>query len=148
MSYTLGEAAKESGFSKPTLSRAIKKGALSAKRLDDGSYQIDPSELQRWNESNGHRNASVKRIATAPETPETPIEAGALQAELDALRKEKLDRLESRISELEQERDDWKEQAQRLALRAPVTDPAPEPVQKSPQEPRGWLQRLFGHQTA
>ncbi len=47
-SYTLGEAAKAVGFSKTTLSRAIKKGNLSAKRLDDGSYKIDAAELERW----------------------------------------------------------------------------------------------------
>ena len=69
MSYTLGEAAKAVGFSKPTLSRAIKNGKLSAKRLDDGSYSIDPAELERWKDANGHRNGAVKRIATPTETP-------------------------------------------------------------------------------
>ena len=56
MSYTLGEAAKAVGFSKPTLSRAIKSGKLSARRLDDGSYSVDASELERWKDANGHRN--------------------------------------------------------------------------------------------
>ena len=74
MSYTLGEAAKAVGFSKPTLSRAIKNGKLSAIRLDDGSYSIDAAELERWKDANGHRNGAVKRIATPAETPETPSE--------------------------------------------------------------------------
>lgn len=143
MSYTLGEAAKHSGFSKPTLSRAIKKGALSAKRLDDGSYQIDPSELERWNDSNGHRNGSVTRILTSPETQETPAETDLLQAEVQSLRKEKIERLESLVASLERERDDWKEQAQRLALRAPVVAPqpapTPEPARLSPQKATGGL---------
>lgn len=71
MSYTLGEAAKVVGFSKPTLSRAIKNGKLSARRLDDGSYSIDAAELERWRDANGHRNGAVKRIAIPSETPES-----------------------------------------------------------------------------
>ena len=86
MSYTLGEAAKAAGFSKPTLSRAIKNGKLSAKRLDDGSYSIDAAELERWKDANGHRNGAVKRIATPSKTPETPSETSALQAEVEKLR--------------------------------------------------------------
>jgi len=62
MSYTLGEAAKAVGFSKPTLSRAIKSGKLSARRLDDGSYSVDASELERWKDANGHRSRDMKRI--------------------------------------------------------------------------------------
>ena len=68
-----GEAAKAVGFSKPTLSRAIKNGKLSAKRLDDGSYSIDAAELERWKDANGHRNGAVKRIATLDEAHETPM---------------------------------------------------------------------------
>jgi hypothetical protein len=47
MSYTLGQAAKATGRSKPTIQRAIKSGAISAAKSDDGSYEIDPSELHR-----------------------------------------------------------------------------------------------------
>src|SRR4051812_19515877 len=45
---TLGNAAKQLGISKPTLSKAIAKGHLSATRREDGSFAIDPSELVRW----------------------------------------------------------------------------------------------------
>jgi excisionase family DNA binding protein len=47
MGYSLGEAAKELGVSKPTVQRAIKAGRLSATRREDGSYDIDPAELCR-----------------------------------------------------------------------------------------------------
>ena len=44
--FTLGTAAKHVGKSKPTISKAIKDGKLSATKV--GSvYQIDPSELAR-----------------------------------------------------------------------------------------------------
>ena len=45
--YTLGEAARASGKSKPTIAKAIKTGRVSAIRQPDGSYQIDPAELHR-----------------------------------------------------------------------------------------------------
>lgn len=40
---TLGQAAKEVWRSKTALTNAIKSGRLSANKLDDGSYSIDPS---------------------------------------------------------------------------------------------------------
>jgi hypothetical protein len=45
--YSLAQAAKAAGKSKPTIARAIKAGKLSATRGEDGSYTIDPSELAR-----------------------------------------------------------------------------------------------------
>jgi hypothetical protein len=45
--YSLAQAAKAVGKSKPTIARAIKAGKLSAGRGDDGSYVIDPAELAR-----------------------------------------------------------------------------------------------------
>lgn len=47
MQLTVGQASKEIGKAKTTVSRAIKKGKLSAKKNDDGSYSIDPAELFR-----------------------------------------------------------------------------------------------------
>jgi hypothetical protein len=45
--FSLAQAAKAAGKSKPTVARAIKAGRLSATRGEDGSYAIDPSELAR-----------------------------------------------------------------------------------------------------
>lgn len=45
--FTLGEAAKVAGVSKPTLSKAINVGRLSAEKQSDGSYRIQPAELFR-----------------------------------------------------------------------------------------------------
>ena len=52
---TLGNAAKQLGVSKPTLSKAISRGHLSATRREDGSFSIDPAELMRWWESSRQR---------------------------------------------------------------------------------------------
>jgi excisionase family DNA binding protein len=45
--FTLGEAAKQAQVSKPTLSKAVKDGRLSAEKQPDGSYRIQPAELFR-----------------------------------------------------------------------------------------------------
>jgi len=145
MSYTLGEAAKAAGFSKPTISRAIKNGKMSAKRLDDGSYSIDPSELERWKDANGHRNAKKKRIVTQGETPETPIQNSALQAEVEALR-ERIKSGEMERGFLEQRVEDLKERAERAErkedqLHALLADLRP----KASDAPRkGFFGRILG----
>jgi hypothetical protein len=48
MKFSLGQAAKETGLDKSTISRAIKSGRLSAQRKEGGGgYAIDPAELFR-----------------------------------------------------------------------------------------------------
>lgn len=132
--YTVGAAAKASGFSKATISRAIKSGQMSAKRQDDQSYAIDPSELQRWIDSNSHRNTSVKRIATLQETPVTPPEEGALQAEIAGLR-QLADERQRTIDDLRTRLDT--EGEERRKLTAMLTD------QRT--KPKGFWSRLLGN---
>lgn len=155
MSYTLGEAAKAVGFSKPTLSRAIKNGKLSAKKLEDGSYQIDASELERWKDGNGHRNGSVKRIITLKDTPVTPTEthdSSELQIEVATLREQLRSAetargfLEERVSDLQgrAERAEAKEDkllALISDLRPREAAPVPAPASASR---RGLWARLTG----
>ena len=47
MSWSVSRAARETGLSKSTISRAIKSGRISATRQHDGSYLIEPAELFR-----------------------------------------------------------------------------------------------------
>ena len=47
MKYSLSEAASATGKNKTTIQRAIKNGKISASKGDNGSYEIDPSELHR-----------------------------------------------------------------------------------------------------
>ena len=154
MSYTLGEAAKAANFSKPTLSRAIKNGKLSARRLDDGSYQIDPAELERWKDSNGHRNSSKKRSVTLEVTPETAFETrdfSELQIEVVTLR-EQLRSAETARGFLEERVADLQARAGRaeakedklLALIADLRPREPEPVPAAPSPRRSLWARLTG----
>lgn len=47
MSYSLKQAAEAARKSKPTILRAIQSGKVSAKKDDNGEWQIDPAELHR-----------------------------------------------------------------------------------------------------
>jgi excisionase family DNA binding protein len=79
VSYTLGQAAKSVGRSKPTLAKAIKTGRLSAVRADDGSYRIDPAELHRVYPITGEPAGTMQRSDTPP------VET-AIPGELEGLR--------------------------------------------------------------
>lgn len=102
---TLGQAAKEVGLSKPTLSEAIKKGRLSA-RKEGNQYQIDPAELFRvW--PKGSPKAEPESAGSAL------VQQAVLEVKLEAsernneqLRTEKR-KLESLLDDAHSERDKW-----------------------------------------
>lgn len=80
MKITVGQAAKETGKSKSTISRAIKSGRLSAAK-DGTGFLIDPSELFRV------YGAPVAQPMTQPraQPPETQAtEIAVLRAQLEA----------------------------------------------------------------
>lgn len=103
----IGEAAKVAGVSKSTLLRAVKKGKISASRNDAGAFMFDPSELARV-----YPGASVTQVKSKQmEHYEVASEAP------DAL----VLQLRQQLSDMREDRDAWREQAQRLALVAPTT---------------------------
>ena len=111
MKLTMGQAAKESGISKATLSRAIKSGRLSAVPNDRHGFDIDPAELFRAfprNTGNGSGNSAVKQSVTPPVTGDEP---GTLQAQIEGLR-EILRRADLAADELRTDRDHWRKQAE------------------------------------
>lgn len=121
MKLTMGQAAKQVNCSKATLSRAIKEGRLSAEKREDGSYAIDPSELQRYADAAEHRllretvsepsKTGLMMRSTIPvATGETPDETGGLQVELAVLR----ERLKVLEAERERERRQVEEQIEDL----------------------------------
>lgn len=120
MAYSIGEAAKAVGVSKSTLSRAVKNGRVSATRLDDGSYSIDPAELHRVYPPVASATVADAKNDAMRNPEEYPSATVLLQAEVAALREQ--------VTELREERNAWREQAQRLAL----TD------QRSASQPGFW----------
>ena len=150
---TFGNAAKQLGISKPTLSKAIAKGQLSAARREDGSFAIDPSELVRWWDGVKHRFQPQPVVefqrATPSENsetangngvadhqpgngvnrdPEVAARLAALEAEVKVLR-ELVAEVKSSRDDAKQTADQWRVQAERLTMVLPA------PNKKSEVEP-------------
>lgn len=103
MAYTLGEAAKAAGKSKPTILNAIKTGKISAKKDEQQRWQIEPVELHRVYPPTDQFNS--KRDVLDNHT-----EPAVLQAEINGL-KAQLELLKSEHEDLRSERDFWRQQA-------------------------------------
>lgn len=137
MKYTLGTAARAIGKSKSTLSRDIRDGRISAKRMENGSFEIDPAELHRVYapvSSEQVEARSSERLAT----PESDSENRALQAEIQGLREH--------LALLKNERDDLRrrldiEGEERRRLTYLLTDTRPPQTTATPSG--GWWTRLF-----
>lgn len=115
MRYTLGTAAKATGKTKTTIQRAIKSGKISAEKLSDGGYSIDPSELHRifppLLDDTISRNPILDTTRPQDETPGLRAKIEALEAML-AREREALD-------EVRADRDAWKQQATALLAAPP-----------------------------
>jgi hypothetical protein len=93
--YTLRTAAKATGISRATIHRAIQSGKISARRKDDGFFEIDPAELHRvyapvsFSASRGPL-ARPGAVPAAPPPPEEPpalaVEKARLEAEIAGLK--------------------------------------------------------------
>lgn len=133
MKLSASQAAKETGKSIPTITRAIKSGKLSATKTDTGGFEIDPAELFRVFEP---------LTQAANDTPEkleieTPIVTSALEVEIKMLR----ERLADKDSEIDHLRGLLDAEAdERRKLTRLLTDqtarPAPAAVADAPK--RSW----------
>jgi hypothetical protein len=129
-----GQAAKATGKSVPTITRAIRNGRIAAKKTDQGGFEIDPSALFKIfppvtpagdvvakptspaplappNLVKGkvrlyRASTPAKVVSNVTVTHETPSTAHALQG--------KLKLLEEALTEAKAERDAWRQQAERL----------------------------------
>jgi hypothetical protein len=138
---SLAKAASLAGTSKTSLTRAIKAGRLSATKREDGSYEIDPSELARvftvtpvLGTVEGN---AVQRVppgsspAVPPEPVMDPVVAALVKASdekvagLVAL----VEEIRASRDELRIDRDGWRERAERLLAAPPA---------------RPWWRRLAG----
>lgn len=102
MELSASQAAKKVGKSVPTITRAIKKGKLTAKPRDGGGWIIDAAELFRvWPAVSSDTDATPLMLGG-----ETSIENSALEREVELLRE--------MLDETKADRDSWKEQAQKI----------------------------------
>jgi excisionase family DNA binding protein len=130
MKLSANEAAKRTGKSVPTITRAIKSGKISAEKSGSGGYLIDPAELFRVFPAVAKLNAETLPMLK-PETPRLPpSETHPLQ--------EKVASLEAALADAKAERDEWRDQAKRLAMALPA------PTSETIVMPRqGMWARLF-----
>lgn len=132
--YTLklsaSQAAKRTGKSVPTITRAIKSGKLSAEKSGSGGYQIEASELFRVFKA-VTEDPNVKSNTLGSETPVTPLN----ETPDTHMMREQIATLEAALSDAKAERDEWRDQAKRLALALPSPEQG-----KAPQEAQrsGW----------
>jgi len=131
MKLSLSQAAKKTGVSKPTLSRWIKKGEISAEKLENGGYLIDASELdrvmsmkERGNSVTG--NGSPEMLQTV-----TPNETSMLHREVELLVQRLKDR-EGEIDDLRRRLDTESEERRKLTM-----------MLLDRREKKGLLQRIF-----
>jgi excisionase family DNA binding protein len=97
--FTLGTAAKHVGKSKPTISKAIKDGKLSATKVN-GVYQIDPSELDRAFPRN-----SPSEVQTGPLRASSRSIDVALAEQRNSHLEATVEDLRARLDEMKDERD-------------------------------------------
>jgi excisionase family DNA binding protein len=110
MSMTLAEAAAACGIDKSTVRRAVRSGRISGVRDELGVWRVEPVELHRIFPPAVARTEGAPAAAPLHAPPDAAAAAnGALVAELRAV-----------IADLRQDRDHWREQAQRLALPKPA----------------------------
>lgn len=119
MGLTLRQAAELSGTSRSTIHRALKNGKLSGGRLEDGAWDIDPSELARvfpWDISE-----PVQRDTTGQDRNGSGERESVLAVRVEMLERQ-LDRERDTVEDLRKRLDRAEDRI--LALSAPAADTA------------------------
>lgn len=110
MKLSAGQSAEATGKSIPTITRAIKKGLITAEKTPAGGYLIDPSELFRVFDPLPPKTDSGSDAQGYTSQNELPHKLTGLESEIRLLR-EMLARADDTISDLRKDRDEWREQA-------------------------------------
>jgi hypothetical protein len=125
MPYSLQSAATACGVNRSTILRAIKSGKISATKDEAGAWALEPVEVHR-----------VYPLVAVPDAPAVAVPDRArgdaatdiLVEELRAVVARMAHEHERAIGDLQRDRDEWRDQAKRLALGAP----------QAAEKPRTW----------
>ena len=109
--FTLNEAAKETGRSKGTISKALNNGKLSYISKTKSGYQIEPAELFRVFPLKQDKSRIQVHLETQKETTKN-IE---LEHQIELLKKD-LKHIKEKADSLEDERNHWRKQAKSVTL--------------------------------
>lgn len=162
MYFSLGQAAKEAGVAKSTISKALSSGKLSYAEKSTAGYKIDPAELFRvFPKSSANGSEATVKNDRKPnfQDMETAVYTATLEIQLTGL-KHLIAEKERRISDLEadrsQLRDDhyrqiqtWRDERERLLKLIEdqgvtvklLTD---ERTKQAVEVPRTFWQKVFG----
>jgi hypothetical protein len=105
MKHTAGTAAKAVGKTKSTITKAIASGRLSAIKNEKGAWEIDVSELHRVFPPSPSETVSFEQYDTPSRNTN---DTNGLERLLEAA--------QAQIEDLKEDRDQWRKQAQTLAL--------------------------------
>lgn len=162
MEYSLSSAAKVTGSSKSLIHRMCEDGRLSHRKLPNGQYRIDASELGRaFSEKNPVTVLEPPAEASEPPSRKAGAELVALRTELavvqakaemlvEQLDRERLDRERERQTQQEtlddlRKRLDQEQEERRNLQRQLMPPPRPTSEDHGPAKPpQGLLARLFG----
>lgn len=156
MKYSAGKAAQATGLATSTITRALKSGKISGERQEGGGWLIDPAELHRVfppvaaqgsqatpllgsaTPNLDSRNSGLERLVESLQEQLADVRASSARALVD-LRADK----DQVIGLLQQDRDNWQQQAQTLLRQLPPPVPdAPALGQGKPVG--GFWARLWG----
>jgi hypothetical protein len=131
MPYTLAEAAAACGMDKSTVRRAVRSGRISGTRDDLGVWHVEPAELHRVFPPVERTEGAAAAVPLHAPPESAPVSPDTLIAELRAV-----------IADLRQDRDQWREQAQRLALTASRASTVPTVWTPKPEKTMTWWRWL------
>lgn len=149
MSWSVSRAARETGLSKSTISRAIKSGRISATRQHDGSYHIEPAELFRvyprgvaQPSSDARHDASRNAHEEAPASSSNEVELLklklAMTEELLLQERENSKRQQETVQDLRKRLDAATDKVLALAQPPQPASDAPLDAVRNPQKGRRW----------
>lgn len=149
MSWSVSRAARETGLSKSTISRAIKSGRISAAKQSDGSYLIEPAELFRVyprnvaQPSSGARHEAVRNpLENASATLSNEIELLklklAMTEELLAQERENSKHQQETVQDLRKRLDAATDKVLALAQPTQPNPDAPHAAARNPRKRRFW----------
>jgi hypothetical protein len=129
------QAAQMAGVSRPTIDKKIKQGLLSAEKKEDGSIEIDVSELER-----------VFGSLVAPDAAKPPRKdlhsdtsqvADILQSQIQLLQRE----LDVIRQERDRDREEYRQEKDRLlSIIEKQTLLLPKPQEETPPKKKRWWQ--------
>jgi hypothetical protein len=123
-----------------TILRAIKSGRISATKDELGAWVIEPGECHRVYPLVAVDGANAVAVPDlAPRDSATDVLVDELRAMIACMRHEH----ERAIGDLQRDRDEWRDQAKRLALGAPKAEHAPKAETPQPEPEVSRLRRAW-----